>query len=331
MRSRSPTPTTAVSARSVRRFTLNADPGDSQSSPDVIIFQIPASTNSGFDPLTGIWTITPATPLDTIVRPVIIDGTTQFGYYDFASIDPSVPQEPLVQIAGLNTGDALVLGTFTNPQTGQTTSSAGSSIFGLSVYGFTTGAGIHIETDDNTIAADWIGLGSGIGLPGNSIGVQVDGASNNTLGLATVTVSPPQNSDFSPPPLPIQVNALTVISGNSHQGILIENLVTTPPDPSSTPSQHNQVQHTFIGSDVTGQLAIPNGIGIEISNSMSNTVGGTLAGLVASNLNLISGNNGDGIEVIGSSATNTIINAIVDRTSRARTASHLCITAEMAS
>ncbi len=289
---------------------VNLDSGDSQSSPDIIIFQIPIPDGGGgYDPTTGIWTITPTTPLDTIVRPVIIDATTQFGYYAFASLNPSLPQEPLVQVVGtsLTAGDGLVLGAGTDNRTGQPTSSAGSSIFGLSIFGFQNGAGIHIETDDDTIAADWIGVGSGSNLPGNSIGVQVDGASSNTIGLATITVNPPQNSDVSPPPSPVQVNALSVISGNTKQGILIENSTSNP----AILSQKNLVQHTFVGTDVNGQIAIGNGVGVEILNSSLNTIGGTASATLASNLNLISGNKGDGVEVEGSSASNTIVNAII--------------------
>ena len=54
----------------------------------------------------------------------------------------------------------------------------------------------------------------------------------------------------------------------------------------------NLVTGNFIGTDVTGQTAVPNsGDGILLSSSTYNTIGGTTSG----DRNLISGNGGDGV------------------------------------
>ena len=58
-----------------------------------------------------------------------------------------------------------------------------------------------------------------------------------------------------------------------------------------------------IGTDITGTLALPNSTGIVINNAPDNMIGGSVSG----DANLISGNTGDGIDVYGSPATDTII------------------------
>ena len=280
---------------------VNADPNDSITSPDRIQFQIPAS-DPGYNFTTGVWTITLDSPLSSINKPLIIDATTQPGYYALASLDPNLPEAPLVQINGNGlVGDGLVLAP----------GSDGSSILGLSLFGFQSGtnidgAGIDISSGDNTFAADWVGLGYNT-QPGNAVGVVVDGSSGNTIGSGDLMVQPPPGSTLTP----ITVNAENVISGNQTEGILIE-----------SGAADNQIQNSFIGSDVSGQTSIANGVGIEILNSSDNIVGSTISpilsgkGLVATGLaNVISGNKGDGvlISVSGSSSSsgNVVVNSMI--------------------
>jgi uncharacterized repeat protein (TIGR01451 family) len=59
-------------------------------------------------------------------------------------------------------------------------------------------------------------------------------------------------------------------------------------------SNGNLVQAMVVGANPTGRQAQPNGEGIEISGSSSNTIGGTAAGAE----NVISGNLGNGIEIV---------------------------------
>ncbi len=235
---------------------VDADRTDTKANPDAIQFLIP-TTDPGYDPTTGIWTIALnplGSPLNPIDRPVIIDATTQPGYYDLASLTLTAPAEPMVEINGnAMVGDGLVLAA----------GSDGSSIIGLSIYGFRTvtgndGAGIDIQGSDDTLAADWIGLGS-ISHAGNSVGVLVNGGSNNAIGAADIVVQPPLGSNLKA----ITLDAESVISGNQVAGILIEN-----------GARNNQVQNSFIGSDVNGQTTIANGIGVEIVGSSGNYSGG---------------------------------------------------------
>jgi len=75
-----------------------------------------------------------------------------------------------------------------------------------------------------------------------------------------------------------------VISGFSGAGIVLSG------------GSGNLVQGNQVGTDPSGTIAQPNGEGIEVVGSASNTIGGTAAGAA----NLISGNLGPGIELVRS-------------------------------
>ena len=81
--------------------------------------------------------------------------------------------------------------------------------------------------------------------------------------------------------------ARNVISGNTGVGVNINQLTATG----------NRVQGNFIGTDVTGTVAVGNGFGgVRISGGPSNsTIGGTSAG----EGNVISGNTRHGVEIQG--------------------------------
>jgi hypothetical protein len=59
----------------------------------------------------------------------------------------------------------------------------------------------------------------------------------------------------------------------------------------------------YLGTDLSGALAAPNGVGLFISESGNNIVGGTSA----ADRNIISGNTGGGVVVSGATATNNVI------------------------
>ncbi len=117
----------------------------------------------------GTYIIDVTAPLPPITVPVTIDGTTQPGF------DSNNPV-PVVEIANDGTApgsDGLILAL----------GSDGNSIKGLDIVGF-GGAGIHIESNDDVIAGNFLGTdptGKNAG-PGNSVGVLVDNASNNMIG-----------------------------------------------------------------------------------------------------------------------------------------------------
>jgi Astacin (Peptidase family M12A) len=116
-------------------------------------------------------------------------------------------------------------------------------------------------TSGNLVEGNYIGLGAdGLTAVSNFFGmVCSDGAANNTFG-GTVT------------------GARNVISGNYEEGLRLTDAGTTA----------NMVQGNFIGTDLTGTNALPNGFaGLTIFfGATSNTIGGTSI----SARNIISGN-----------------------------------------
>jgi len=86
--------------------------------------------------------------------------------------------------------------------------------------------------------------------------------------------------------------ARNIISGNAGQGVVLADYTTNL----------NLIEGNYIGTDVTGTLALPNSQGVGIFNApASNTIGGTSLGAG----NVISGNAGDGVAIADSENTYT--------------------------
>jgi hypothetical protein len=159
-----------------------------------------------------------------------------------------------------------------NNTVGGTAAGAGNIISG------NTGIGIEIFgfSDRNVIQGNYIGTDVTGTLPlGNKAGgVRILlSASNNQIGGTAA-------------------GARNVISANGNQGILISE------------ATDNVVQGNYIGTDATGTQALANPTGVVIQfRSRNCTVGGTAAGAG----NLIAGNEGDGIMIIGSEVTGTVV------------------------
>jgi len=138
------------------------------------------------------------------------------------------------------------------------------------------GAGILIgktHATGNTVQGNFIGTNlAGTGDLGNiSNGIQLNGASNIIGGTAP--------------------EARNIISGNDAGGIIL--LSTFGPTPFL--ATLNTIQGNYIGTDKLGTGAIPNvNAGIQIIDSNTNTIGGTMTGAG----NVISGNIGDGIQIV---------------------------------
>lgn len=126
------------------------------------------------------------------------------------------------------------------------------------------------------IEGNFIGIDSDSSDAGNTLdGILVNNSAENLIGGLTPA-------------------ARNVISGNNDSGILIAN----------PPSSNNVVQGNFIGTDLTGTLDRGNSAaGVQINNAAGNLVGGTAAGA----RNLISGNNGEGVEIFAQGATNNVV------------------------
>ena len=136
---------------------------------------------------TGVQTFQPASALPTIMRAMILDGTTQPGYAGL----------PLIELNGLSAGtgvDGLVI----------TADGSGTTIRGLAINRF-DGAGIRIEgggtnrLEGNVIGTNAAGTAA---APNGRDGVRITGASNNLIGGVTA-------------------GAGNLISGNSQDGIEI--------------------------------------------------------------------------------------------------------------
>ena len=169
---------------------------------------------------------------------------------------------------------------------GLTLTGGGSTVKGMVVEGF-DGNGIVITTaGGNVIVGSRIGTNAaGTAAAGNGrhgILIQVAGAGTFGVGGNVIGGTTPA--------------ARNLISGNALNGVVIVG------------SNGNLVQGNRIGTDVSGQSAIPNGqSGVVIIGSKSNVVGGSAAGAG----NLISGNTRDGVDINdASTGTSTSGNAV---------------------
>lgn len=242
---------------------------------DTINFSIPAATDPGCVPATGVCTIQPASFLPNIVEPLTIDGYTQGG----GCASPPLGACPNTNGAGLGSNavlkielDGSLMGT-----SGSLRIVAGSSTVRGLVINRIASTGIVLNGDDNLIEGNFIGTDvGGTTALGNFTGVNIQSGTNNTVGGLTPA-------------------ARNIISGNNGSGITI----------SSTATNGNFVEGNFIGTDVTGIAPLGNtgGSGVSMGNSPNNTIGGITAGAG----NIISDNGFVGIAVSGSFATGNVV------------------------
>jgi hypothetical protein len=211
----------------------------------------------------GVRTIILQTQLPGITDPAIVDGWTQPGWN-------GVPIVELTAQAGV-TIDGLVI-------TGGTT-----TIRGLVMNGFRSAILIS-KNGNNTVQGCYLGTDStGRAAVSNGGGIVSVDTSNNRIGG---TAAAERN----------------VISGNRGQGINLQD--TKSILGSNVTMQGHIIQGNFVGTDVTGTVALPNCTANPGSNSVSAiqvvanivTIGGTEAGAG----NLISGNASGGLSLTGS-------------------------------
>jgi FG-GAP-like repeat len=233
-------------------------------------------------PAPGVQAITPLSPLPTITDTVLVDGESQPGY--------SVT--PLIELSGTQagTGDGFLI---TAPKV---------TVRGLDIGGFASGAGIHITGTGAT--SDWIYgnfLGTdptGTQAEPNDYGVEIDGgAVDNLIGT---------NGDGI-----ADVAERNVNSGNLIAGIWINGQGT----------DGNEVAGNFIGTSVTGDVALDNGTsrvgypyltiggGIVIEGGAAGNRIGTDGNSVdeAGQRNVIAGSDNDGIDIIGAGTDGNIV------------------------
>ena len=86
-------------------------------------------------------------------------------------------------------------------------------------------------------------------------------------------------------------------------------------------SSGNTIQGNYIGTDAAGNADLGNSFGgIDISQSANNSIGGSAATLGCAPGNLISGNNGDGINIFGTGSTGNLVRGNLIGTNAAGTA-----------
>jgi hypothetical protein len=169
-------------------------------------------------------------------------------------------------------GQLIVLAAPSQPQGGPAANY--NLITGNIIEGNTTGISIREDTFGNVIAGNVIGTGGDAALSLNNTGVEIEGGLGNVIG--------PE------PPLVLRsVAGLegeggNIIAGNTSAGVsIIEGDGTT-------------VQGNFIGTDDTGMAAVPNGVGVRVTDSAGVLIGGAEPG----EGNVISGNSDTGVLLI---------------------------------
>ena len=228
-------------------------------------------------------TIAPLSPLPAITSPVLIDGESQPGYSG----------TPLIEINGSQAGGG----------DGLTITGSDVTVRGLDINNFSQGAGIHLTGTGAT--GDWI-YGNFLGtdptgtkaMP-NDVGVEIDGgASNDLIGTNGDGVNDAAERNL--------------ISGNAFAGIWINGQGT----------DDNAVAGNFIGTSVTGDVALGNGTspvyypdisylggGVVIEGGASDNRIGTDGNSVddVGERNIIAGNGNDGIDIFGAGTDGNVV------------------------
>jgi parallel beta-helix repeat protein len=227
-----------------------------------------ANSADGFD--TIVFQI-PGTGVHTITPtnalPPILDQVVIDG-----TTQPGFADTPLIYLNGANAGTTSV---------GLRLLAGNSTIRGLVISGY-GGAGIHVQAPGGTniIEGNFIGtdptgtLRRGNGQSsGQAGGLWIDGASGNLIGG------------------PYATNR-NLISGNSGPGLFLQNC------------SGNIIQGNCIGTSLSGAAALSNSNnGITLYSAGTNQIGGTSASL----RNVISGNGGSGVYLIGAGTTGNLV------------------------
>ncbi len=243
----------------------------------------PSNTISFAIPGSGVQTIAPLSPLPAITEPVLIDGESQPGYSG----------APLVEINGSQAGggDGLLI---TAPDV---------AVRGLDIDSFSAGAGIHLTGAGATgdwIYGDFLGTDpTGTQAEPNDAGIEIDeGAASNLIGT---------NGDGID-----DAAERNLLSGNLFAGAWINGQRTN----------ENLVAGNFIGTDITGSVALNNGTQ-PVSDSLGNVFGGGVAisagaagnrvgtdgGSVddTSECNVIAGSTNDAIDIWGTGTDANVV------------------------
>jgi hypothetical protein len=265
----------------------------------------------------GAQTIQPTSALPSITNPAIIDGTTQ----------PGFAGSPLIVLNGSKAGSSA---------SGLTLTANGSTVRSLVVNGFGAN-GINIFSND-VLTGNYIGTDvTGTAAVPNIFGIYIYNGANNTVGGTTAADRNVISGNFEGVEVyyfaqnnrilgnyigtdatgtKVVANKVGIdiylCSGNTIGGTTAaeRNLISGNTDTGvnifRSGSPDNVVEGNYIGTDLTGTLALGNGTGVVLSSSTKNEIGGTVGGA----RNVISGNKGDGVRITisdnGDSADNVV-------------------------
>lgn len=157
--------------------------------------------------------------------------------------------------------------------------SGGDLLAGVNVISGNIGAGIYVDSEGATIRGNLIGTDiSGKFAVPNGSGIVIAGRSHNLIGGSGFAVG-------------------NIISGNLGAGINFVSVASSVFPTNEIPPSDNIVQGNFIGTDITGKVALPNGgDGIHLgSGDLFGPLRNRIGGSTPSARNVISGNLGNGI------------------------------------
>ena len=281
----------------------------------------------------GLHTIAPISPLPVITNMVTIDGTTQPGYSAVAGV-------PVIELSGANAGkgaNGLVLGATT-----QGPSQATGSVAKALIINRFAGDGLVLQGPSDQVKGCYIGLnsngtaaapngGNGIAIFGSGamIGGSTTADRNAISGNALAGIDAPAPAVIITGNY-IGTNAIgTAAVGNGHEGIWLLTSAMIGGDSASLrniisgngysginmPGPVNGeffIDGNYIGTDATGTVALGNGTapGAPFRDGITTTAGnvhiGQPGGAAAPRGNLISGNHGAGIDVLGGAGSTQI-------------------------
>jgi parallel beta-helix repeat protein len=216
----------------------------------------------------GVKTIALNTALPAITDPVTIDGYTQTGATKNTLPTGQGTNANLTVEVTPATANALAVGLSVSSTA--TTSASGTVLTGLALYGF-SGAAVDIAPGSGgqavtgvQVAGNFIGTDALSNPGGNGDGVRIQNSTGDTVGGPNITDR-------------------NLISANAGVGVHLR-----------AGANSNFIQNNLIGTDKSGTGKSANGAqGVFIEGGASNTVGGATADL----RNVISGNNGHGVDV----------------------------------
>ncbi len=252
-----------MGAGSLRQAIAGAD---LDSDKDYIDFSIPG---------TGVQNIKPATTFPLINNPIIIDGYSQQGSsVNTADMDSPVNSVINIEIDGSGATSAnSILNLGGND----------SEVYGLALYGLATGSGIEVD------------IASNVHIFGNFLGTDASGTRKDVMNRNSIYLDGADNCIVGG----LASSERNIIAGIAN-GIFIFG-------GANGNALGNEIHGNFIGADKTGSASLfgttTSGNGIAINGSTNTVQNSTIGGTTLNEENLIFGNAGTGVSIIGAPAT----------------------------